>query len=129
MDGSIDHGTLKPGDQLPHFEVRSLDDEVFVYRTIWQRKNLLLILLPDSRVDDRYVSNLRARGSEWQRLETECVITRQPVAGLRAPAALIADRWGEIIYLASARSVAADDLVGWLEFVAQRCPECEGEAR
>jgi hypothetical protein len=42
---------------------------------------------------------------------------------------LVADRWGEIVCLERARSVAIDDLLGWLEFVEQRCPECEGEAR
>lgn len=129
MDLSTHPGTLKLGDQVPHFEVRAVDGAAFAYRTIWQRKNLLLILLSDSRPDDACVSDLRARESEWQRLETQCVITGEPVAGLRAPVALIADRWGEIIYLEPARSVAVDDLLGWLEFVEQRCPECEGEAR
>jgi len=122
-------GILTLGDQLPHFEVRSVDDSVFVYRTIWQHKNLLLILLPDSHSDEGYVSDLRAHESEWQRLNTQCVITCEPVAGLRAPAVLVADRWGEIVCLERARSVAIDDLLGWLEFVEQRCPECEGEAR
>jgi hypothetical protein len=129
MERTTSPGILTRGDQVPHFEVRSVDDSVFVYRTIWQHKNLLLILLPDSCSDEVYASELRAHESEWQRLATQCVITREPVAGLRAPAVLIADRWGEIVCLEPARAVAIDDLLGWLEFVEQRCPECEGEAR
>jgi hypothetical protein len=55
------------------------------------------------------------------------------VPGVQAPGALIADRWGEIIHITavaeSAQSPAAEDLLGWLEYVQNRCPECEGEVK
>lgn len=125
--------TLKRGDHVPHFEVRPIDGGVFTYRTIWQRKTLLLIVLRPSSSDDKYVSDLRARESEFQQLETECVITRERVAGLPGPAVLLADRWGEIIHIISAsesaRLPSPEDLLGWLEYIQNRCPECEGETK
>ena len=124
---------LKRGDQVPHFEVRTVQGGVFSYSTIWQRKNLLLVLLPKSSSDAGYISDLRAYESEFRSLDTECVIARDEVAGLRAPTVLLADRWGEVIHITaaseSARSPAADDLLPWLQYIENRCPECEGEAK
>ena len=134
MDESTDPGILKRGDQVPHFEVKRVDGRVFNYSMIWQRKNLLLIVVPEPSSDDAYLSGLRARESEFQQRETECVVTREIVAGLHGPAALIADRWGEIIHVTmpaaeAARLPSSDDLMGWLEYIQNRCPECEGEAK
>jgi hypothetical protein len=123
---------LQRGDSVPHFKVKTVDGDVFDYSTIWQRKNLLLVrLLPDD--NGAYVSDLRARAAELRALETESVITRDDVSGLPAPGLLIADRWGEIVHVtsasASAQSPTPEELLGWLEYVQNRCPECEGEAR
>jgi hypothetical protein len=41
---------------------------------------------------------------------------------------LIADRWGEV-QVVHAGAPDVDDILAWLEYVQQRCPECEGEAR
>jgi hypothetical protein len=45
----------------------------------------------------------------------------------------VADRWGEIAYVAAAPHVTelptASELIEWLDYVERRCPECEGEAR
>ena len=124
---------LKRGDQVPHFEVRTVQGGVFSYSTIWQRKNLLLVLLSKSSADAGYISDLRAYESEFRSLDTECVVVRGEVAWLRAPAVLLADRWGEVIHITaaseSARSPAADDLLPWLQYIQNRCPECEGEAK
>lgn len=125
---------LHRGDSVPHFEVRTVDGDVFRYSSIWQRKNLLLIQLRYASNDTgAYVSDLRARAAEFQALETECVITRDEVPGLESPCVLIADRWGEIIHITaaseSAQSPTPQELLGWLEYVQHRCPECEGEAR
>jgi hypothetical protein len=125
---------LQRGDSVPHFEVRTVDGEVFHYSTIWQRKNLLLIRLRHASNDSgAYVSDLHARAAEFLALETACVITRDEVPGLQPPGVLIADRWGEIIQITtaseSAQSPTPQELLGWLEYVQHRCPECEGEAR
>ena len=74
---------LHRGDSVPHFEVRTVDGDVFRYSSIWQRKNLLLIQLRYASNDTgAYVSDVRARAAEFQALETECVITRDEVPGL-----------------------------------------------
>jgi peroxiredoxin len=133
MDEMTEPKLLGRGDQVPHFEVRTVEGQVFSYSTIWQRKNLLLVVLPASSPESGYISDLRARESDFQNVETECVITGDGLARLPAPGVLIADRWGEIIYITaaseSARSPTPEDLLGWLQYIQNRCPECEGEAR
>ena len=66
-------------------------------------------------------------------LDARCVVTAEVVPGLPYPGAVVADRWGEIIFAARANGddEPADpgELVDWLQFVASQCPECEGEAR
>jgi hypothetical protein len=125
--------SLERGDRVPHFEVQTVDQRVFSYRTIWQRKNLLLVLLSASGSDADLVSDLRAHEAEFERFDTQCIITRDGLPGIRVPAVLVADRWGEIIHIAalseSARSPASEQLLGWLEYVQNQCPECEGEAK
>ena len=124
---------LERHDQVPHFSVRTVGGEAFTYSSVWQRKNLLLIVVPASGSNGFSVSAINAREHDFDALETACVITHDHVPGMTAPAALVADRWGEIVYVASAAEPAqlpaADELVEWLEYVPNRCPECEGEAR
>ena len=89
--------------------------------------------MPKSSSDAGYISDLRAYESEFRSLDTECVIARDEVAGLRAPIVLLTDPWGEVIHITAAsepaRSPAADDLLPWLQYIQNRCPECEGEAK
>jgi hypothetical protein len=125
---------LQRGDAVPHFGVRTLGGDMFRYATIWQHKNLVLVTLPRTVVDDgTYVAGLLALGSEFREREGLCVVTRDHLTGLSAPGALVADRWGEIVHVATASDVAdlptPTELLHWLEYVEQRCPECEGEAR
>lgn len=125
---------LQRGDLVPHFKVKTVDGDLFDYSTIWQRKNLLLVRLLHAPDDNgAYVPDLRARAAELRALETESVITRDDVPGLPAPGLLIADRWGEIVHITSAaesvQSPTFEELLGWLEHLQNRCPECEGEAR
>ena len=124
---------LQPGDAVPHFEVKTVDGEMFNYATIWQRSNLVLVVLPDGDLNDTYASALIARGGELRERASRWVVTRQDVPGLRGPAVLVADRWGAIAHVATAERATAlpapDELVDWLDFLDRRCPECEGEAR
>ena len=52
--------------------------------------------------------------------------------GLEGAAVLIADQWGELRYVSPAGAghsfPTADEVTGWLRFLAVQCPECEGEA-
>ena len=124
---------LQRGDTVPHFEVKTVTGEVFSYATVWQRRNLLLVVVPGSSSDDSYAAALRTRDDDVRNRETNCVITREEVAGLPGPAVLIADRWGEIVHIATAPAAndlpTPEDLLEWLDYLSRRCPECEGEAR
>ena len=124
---------LERGDTVPHFEVRTLSGEVFRYATIWQRRNLLLLIVPDPAAGESYRTALSAPGGGVREPDIECVITRDDLPGLHGPAALIADKWGEIVHVASTSKVEdlppPAELLDWLDYVERRCPECEGEAR
>ena len=52
--------------------------------------------------------------------------------GLAGAAVLIADQWGELRYVSPDGGghsfPTADEVTGWLRFLAIQCPECEGEA-
>jgi hypothetical protein len=124
--------TLQRGDALPHFQIATIDGEQFSYATIWQRKHLVLVVLGGPDADNSYASAVSARAAEFRDRETECVMTRDDVCGLHSPGVLIADRWGEVVHIAqtsgSARLLSPDEVIEWLDYLRQRCPECEGEA-
>jgi hypothetical protein len=126
---------LVQGDLVPHVELQTIDGRRFRYSDIWQQRNLVLVTIPGghSASADRYASDLTARAGELAEQQTDCVITRNGVPGLPAPGVLVADRWGEIVYVSSAGDAAdlppAGELVDWIAHVQTRCPECEGEAK
>jgi hypothetical protein len=131
MDGM--NGTLRKGDAVPHFDVRRLDGGSTRYASIWQHKDLVLVTLPEDGGGGEYASTLAARMGRFDGHPADCVITRDTVPGAPAPGALVADRWGEIFFMATAADVGGlpspDELVEWLRFVQVKCPECEGESR
>ena len=124
---------LQRGQQVPHFEVNTLAGDVFTYSTIWQHRNLVLVSLPDADHEGDYPSTLAARARDFEERHAACVLTRDPVPGVPTPGAVVADRWGEIVYVGSAAHIdelpSPSELLDWLEYVERRCPECEGEAK
>jgi hypothetical protein len=125
-----------PGSRVPHFDVVTLDGARVRYSdNIWQRQNLLLVLLPDveSPGTRRYLEGLRAAAAELATLKTTLVLTSEPVGDLRPPAALVADQWGEVAYVKTPDDglvtslPATEDLLSWARYLSTRCPECEGE--
>jgi hypothetical protein len=122
---------LAARDSVPHFRVNTWEGQPFSYETIWQRSNLVLVVLTNR--DDPYAAALGARSADFRRHETECVVTLDEVPGLHAPGALVADRWGEIAYVKAAFRSAdlprVEELLEWVAYLRNRCPECEGEAR
>lgn len=123
---------LQARDQVPHFDVATLDGARTSYRTIWQQQNLVLVTLPPgARGAAEYVEGLRRRMADLTASDTAVVLTESPVEGLPAPALLVADRWGEIAFAQSAetpdRLPPPDEVIEWLRFTRHRCPECEGE--
>jgi ABC-type Fe3+/spermidine/putrescine transport system ATPase subunit len=120
---------------VPHFEIRNLQGQEVRYSAIWQRRNLVLVTLPASDEDGSfraYVSELTQMAAQQVR-GTELVITRDAVAGIPCPGVIIADRWGEIVQVATGSQVAqlppAHEVVDWVTYVQHQCPECQGEAR
>lgn len=126
---------LQPHDQVPQFTVATRDGAVVAYETLWQRKNLLLVLLPETEPEAaaEYAARLDAQLSELTANDTACIVTRDRVPAVPAPGVLVADRWGEIYFVARGERVAdlppVDDLLEWLRYVQHECPECQGEAR
>ena len=125
---------LQARDLISHFNVTTLSGERFAYSEIWQRKNLVLVSLPlsDPAASAKYVSQLTSQISELTRDDNAFVITRDKVPGLPSPGVVVADRWGEIQYVARAAGVgdlpSPQELIEWLQYVQSQCPECQGEA-
>jgi hypothetical protein len=125
---------LQTGDLVPHFTVTTLSGESFDYSNIWQRKNLVLVVLPDaeSAASIKFVDQLTARMSELTGDDGACVITADSVSGVPSPGIVVADRGGEIHHVAKGNTIddlLLDDLIKWLRYVQHQCPECEGEAK
>ncbi len=126
---------LQRRDHVSHFEVTKLDGSRARYADLWQRRNLLLVLLPDPSGESGrgYVSRLAARWQEFAELDTECIITSDVVPGAPRPGVVIADRWGEIEFVRDGHTAEdlphPDELVEWLRGIQHECPECQGEAR
>ena len=125
---------LQTGDLVPHFTVTTFSGGSFDYSDIWQRKNLVLVLLPaESAASTKFVDQLTAHMSELTGDDSACVITRDSVSGVPSPGIIVADRWGEIHHVAEGKTVddlaGPDDVIEWLRYVQHQCPECEGEAR
>lgn len=125
---------LRPGDLVPHFDVTNLQGKAVSYSTIWQRRNLVLVTLPASDPDGtftNYADQVAAEVSAGS--DTACVLTRDVVTGIPSPGIVVADQWGEIVYIGSGAQVAdlppPHELVEWVSYVQHRCPECEGEAK
>ena len=105
------------------------------YGNIWQRQNLLLLMLPSTPSDEAatYLSRVQARITELTDYSTAVVITTDSIEGLTCPSVIVADRWGEIHWIVDAGSVERmpdpTELIEWLRSVQMRCPECEGETK
>jgi hypothetical protein len=127
--------SLQAGDAIPHFDVLTLGGTRINYaRSIWQRSHLLLVALAGAdAASDAYASRIRRLVCSQFDSDVACVLTRDAIAGVDGPCALVADRWGEIQFVAAPGHVEAlpvpDELKQWIDFVRSRCPECEGEAR
>jgi hypothetical protein len=120
--------SLQRGHAVPFFEVETAEGARRAYRDLWQRRSLLLVSVAAPGVNAaRIAARLRERVGE----DAEVVVTSDAVEGMPRPGALVADRWGEIVFVAPIDPAAVDveDLAEWVRFVQLQCPECEGEAR
>jgi len=126
---------LRVADLVPHFTVHDLRGPIVSYKDIWQRQNLLLLMLCRASSNDAaaYLARLQAHMTKLADHDTAVVITTESVEGLSATSVMVADRWGEIHWIADAGSTdempAPSELIDWLRCVQMRCPECEGETK
>jgi hypothetical protein len=124
---------LEKGDALPFFEVATVTGERVRYADLSQRKNVVLVCLPEltSAEDERYIRELSDSANAFETYAAACVVTRERVKQVPSPGLVIADRWGEVQYLASSPSTSGlpdvREILDTLDFVQRRCPECEGE--
>lgn len=122
---------LDRGDQIPHFDLVTIEGRRVRYRELWQRTNLVLVMFDPKTLAQfaAYAARLRARRGEFTAADTALVISSEPVPGLTPPCVLIADRWGEVVrvFRTDERTLSlpnADDLLEWITFVRMQCPEC-----
>ena len=127
---------LQPRESVPHFDVTTIDGARVAYRTIWQRKNLLLVSLDSGGpglLRPPLIAQLEGRREQLRALATVTVITDSAVEGVPTPGVVIADRWGEIYFVrgggAGSDLPDAAEILEWLDYIQQECPECEGERR
>ncbi len=85
----------------------------------------VLVITPDELpAGDDAATAIPVLSDPEQRLAASLVIA--------PPAVVIADQWGEVHESTEAgdehRFPAADEIEGWLRYLAIQCPECQGEA-
>ncbi len=119
---------------IPHFGVTDLAGERVHYSSLWQRKNLVLVTLPDVEARSLdYAGRLMALARGLNDADTKWIVTEDRVAGVPCPSVVVADQWGEVAHVAHPSRVedlpAPEELVEWVRYLGYRCPECEGEAR
>ena len=127
--------TIRAHDLMPMFTAESSADGALVrYEDIWQRKNLLLVSLPnDDPSTTAYASSINAREADLGAHDTAFIVTATPIKGVPSPGVVVADRWGEVYYVQDADRASGlptpDELIEWLRYVQNECPECQGEIR
>jgi hypothetical protein len=123
-------------DQVPHFTVTTLRGHTVRYADAWQHRPLVFVCLGPSRSDEHTAREdqvIEALEELARDDNVAVVITREAIAGLPPAAALVADAWGEIYFVATGGSLdelpSTAELADWLHWVRMKCPECEGEAK
>ena len=125
-----------PGSNVPHVTFTTRGGAHVRYADVWQRSQLLLVLLPPGADPgwEAYAETLDGVRTRCAALETTLVVSADAPGSFEAPLALVADRWGEVTHAAPLREhegVVTPDvelLLAWVEATLHRCPECEGEA-
>jgi hypothetical protein len=124
---------LNKGDHVPRFECVTIDDIRVNYADLWQKKNLALLCLSEetSAEAQSYIQQLREALPALAVHDAVVVVTTTPIDGMPLPGCAVADRWGQMQWVASANRIAElpspREIAAWLQFVEIQCPECEGE--
>lgn len=126
---------LGPRDLIPTFTARNIVDGALVhYESVWQRKNLVLVTVPsEDPTAPSYMKSIIACMPSLASHDTAVIVTTSHIADVPSPGVLVADRWGEIYYIKGTSRAAdlpgPDELVEWVQYVQNECPECQGETR
>lgn len=125
---------LQLGDAVPHFTVATYGGGTFSYESIWQRKSLVLVSVggrPDAAAE--HARDLERHQGALLEADAVAVVTLDTIPGFEAGGVVVADRWGDVVYVVAgadaALQLSAAELVDWARHVQRRCPECEGEAK
>ena len=127
--------TIRPRDLMPMFTATNRADGTAVdYRDVWQRKNLVLVTLADEDpTANSYEGSLSTSQREFASQDTCLIVTASQIEGIPAPAVVVADRWGEVYHVTSANRASElpgpDEVMEWVRYVRNECPECQGETR
>jgi hypothetical protein len=118
---------------MPMFTATAADGSVVRYENLWQQKNLLLVILSDDDpTADAYAASLKGIESTLDADDAILVVTKTRLTEIASTGVVVADRWGEVYYVQeserAAQLPAVDELIDWLRFVRNECPECQGEA-
>jgi len=127
---------LERGNAVPHFTVTKPNGERVNYGDVWQHQNLVLVVAPleqDNGLLSSYLTALANAEERFRMLDAVLVVTSDTVAGAPQPCVIVADRWGEIYFVAGGITIEQlpdpDAIIDWLEYIENECPECQGEAR
>jgi hypothetical protein len=122
--------TMQPREQLPHFVVRDTTGATVDYGgSIWQRQHAVVVSLPpDPRGTTAdaadYLSRLRLACADLAHAPIAYIVTTDAVPGVPSPGAVVADRWGEVVFVSPADEPgppAPEDLAAWAKMAAMRC--------
>src|SRR5689334_3629772 len=109
-------------DLVPHFTVSTVDGRRIAYQSLWQRKSLALVCVPRQHpAAASYATALATAFGDGALRDAESIVTDEPIAGMRCPGAIVADRWGEIFFVAAATSLddlpRIEELIDWMRYV------------
>jgi hypothetical protein len=114
--------------------MNAVDGALVHYQSVWQRQNLVLVTVPsDDPTALSYMASIIASKPSLVSNDTALIVTTNQIAAVPSPGVLVADRWGEVYCIKGASRAAdlpgADELVEWVRYVQNECPECQGEMR
>src|SRR3954462_5680709 len=124
---------LNKGDHVPRFECVTIDDIRVNYADVWQKKNLALLCLSEDSSPEAqsYIQQLREALPALAVHDAVVVVTTTPIDGMPLPGCAVADRWGQMQWVTSAkRSVVRPPpkkFPAWFRFWRFSGPSAKGK--
>ena len=127
--------TIRAGDLMPMFTATNRGGGAPLdYHDVWQKMNLVLVTLADDDpTAEAYAMSLSVLGPEIASQDARLIVTTSRIEGIQSPGVVVADRWGEVYYVSHSNRASElpgpDELLEWVRYVRNECPECQGESR